>query len=330
MSEKTAIAWCDSTLNCWEGCTKISEGCANCYAATRDQRFHRGKHWGPCAPRLNHVASATVKALAWNKKPWVCDGCGEATNIEQAHWCVDKIRAGQDLCFHRRRVFSLSLGDWLDPEVPVKWLADMLDVIRRCPDLDFLLLTKRPENFVPRLSQILNLMGHHLTLEESFLRVFVENMVRGWGEVQYSAPEVGRQNYWLGVSVENQEAADRRIPELLRIPAKVRFLSVEPLLEPIALQCALPSSLSDADDQFVDWVIVGGESGPKARPCNVEWIRSVVRQCADASVPCFVKQMGRKPILPDGTTAWLCDRAGADPAEWPADLRVQQFPTVSR
>jgi protein gp37 len=321
MSEKTAIAWCDSTLNFWEGCTKISEGCANCYAATRDQRFHRGKHWGPCAPRLNHVVSATKKVLAWNKKPWVCPACGHCmTEGESQSYrgCPMKWEDGTAFFqihpyqHHRRRVFLGSLMDWLDPEVPVKWLADMLDVIRRCPDLDFLLLTKRPQYFKTRINDILNEQPH------SPLAAF---MLTPWLDGDYPT------NIWLGVSVENQEAADRRIPELLRIPAKVRFLSVEPLLEPVDLRNGLGLMGAPGD---VDWVIVGGESGPKARPCNVEWIRSIVKQCAEASVKCFVKQMGRKPILPDGTTVWLCDRAGADPAEWPADLRVQQFPHVPR
>ena len=314
MSEKTAIAWCDSTLNFWEGCTKISEGCANCYAATRDQRFHRGKHWGPCAPRLNHVVSATKKVLAWNKQGAVCDTCG--THITQRADAFDcECGAATIVGTHRRRVFLGSLMDWLDPEVPATWLAAALDDVRRCPELDFLLLSKRLESWRTRL--------------EDVIAVSEIPEAKTWASEWLCGTRIP-QNIWLGTTVENQAMADKRIPELLRIPAKVRFLSVEPLLKPIALQCALPSSLSDADDQFVDWVIVGGESGHKARPCNVEWIRSIVKQCAEASVNCFVKQMGRKPILPDGTTVWLCDRAGADPAEWPADLRVQQFPHVPR
>jgi protein gp37 len=206
----------------------------------------------------------------------------------------------------------------------------MLDVIRRCPDLDFLLLTKRPENFVPRLSQILNLMGHHLTLEESFLRVFVENMVRGWGEVQYSAPEVGRQNYWLGVSVENQEAADRRIPELLRIPAKVRFLSCEPLLSSVNFSIVpgfnkCGSAGQDLLRNF--WCIAGCESGPHRRnqADYHDHARYIIEQCRSAGVPVFHKQM---PVF---VTPWgRHGRVSHDPAEWPADLRVQQFPHVPR
>jgi protein gp37 len=169
---------------------------------------------------------------------------------------------------HRRRVFSLSLGDWLDWEVPTEWRVEMLEIIDHCQDLDFLLLTKRPESWQARMMECAGLSR----LASKWWRGMIP------------------PNIWFGVSVENQEQADKRIPELLTIPAKVRFLSVEPLLEPVALQCALPSSLSDADEQFVDWVIVGGESGPNRRDCGVDAIVSVAEQCQAAGVPVFVKQ----------------------------------------
>jgi len=339
MASQTEIQWADSTWNCWRGCKPVSEGCAHCYARTLVNRFG-----GDFSKRVRSAPDTFNAPLKWNKKPWVCDKCG-TTRPDNVNCMLTG--EGANVCrnntFHRRRVFSLSLGDWLDPEVPVEWLADMLDVIRRCPDLDFLLLTKRPELWAVRMEAI----WHHATHDAPSGVAF--DWLKG---------NLTPANIWLGTTVENQEAADRRIPELLRIPAKVRFLSVEPLLEPIALQCALPASLSDADDQFVDWVIVGGESGPKARPCNVEWIRSIVKQCADASVPCFVKQMGShcitrnddgfeggdgewpmgthtseiEPVFYQGAPVRVRLRtgAGANPLEWPADLRVQQFPTVSR
>jgi len=163
-------------------------------------------------------------------------------------------------------------------------------------------------------------------------------------------------NGWLGGSVENQSTLDERVSELLQTPAVVRFLSCEPLLSHVDISAYL------ADHEWetgtpggVSWVIVGGESGPGARPCHVEWIRSVVRQCAAASVPCFVKQLGAQPYDAndagyDGVEDWewphetrtgpslahqgaanpiyLNDRAGSDPEEWPADLRVRQMPTL--
>ena len=220
-----------------------------------------------------------TKALAWNKKPWVCPACGHCmTEGESQSYrgCPMKWEDGTAFFqihpyqHHRRRVFLGSLMDWLDYEAKTGWRVDALNIIDQCPDLDFLCLTKRIESWEARL------------LECASMSALACRWLNG------EPPP----NIWLGVTCENQEAADRRIPELLRIPAKVRFLSVEPLLEPIALQCALPSSLSDADDQFVDWVIVGGESGPNRRDCGVDGIVSVAEQCRAAGVPVFVKQTG--------------------------------------
>lgn len=125
--------------------------------------------------------------------------------------------------------------------------------------------------------------------------------------------------------------ADKRIPELLRIPAKVRFLSLEPLLGPIQLGVhqGYECNLYDygCGETRVDWVIVGGESGPGARPCNVEWIRDIVRQCKAAGVKCFVKQLGSNPVMEPGPTTWPCEHPkGGDPAEWPEDMRVREMP----
>lgn len=174
------------------------------------------------------------------------------------------------------------------------------------------------------------------------------NIARGdqWGikpPIQWPLPGV-----WLGTSVENQEQADKRIPHLLRCPAAVRFLSCEPLLGAVDLGQYLPRTCCmgerdylDMDGEYmgsgpcdchgqplpgVDWVIAGGESGPGARPCDVAWIRSIVSQCRDAGVAVFVKQLGRRPVIP-ANEPWTClDRKGGDPAEWPEDLRVREMP----
>jgi protein gp37 len=349
MSDTTNIAWCDSTWNPWIGCTKVSPGCANCYAAVSTPTRAFGVEWGAGKPRQRTAPTTFDAPLKWNKKPWVCDCCATET-----YW-VDENTGLCQSCMsapHRRRVFSLSLGDWLDTEVPIEWLADMLDVIRRCQDLDFLLLTKRPESWHSRLSAINDLLQDQHHGDDRFdLRCWVNEWLYEQN-INVTGPANDYANIWLGATVENQEQADKRIPELLKIPAKVRFLSVEPLLEPIALQCALPSSLSDADEQFVDWCIVGGESGPKARPCAVEWIRSIVQQCVTHNVPCFVKQLGSNTFAdrddlntnPKTVSHTLhpFDRSktavfyrwnhpkGGDPSEWPADLRCQEFPKVNR
>jgi protein gp37 len=154
-------------------------------------------------------------------------------------------------------------------------------------------------------------------------------------------------NVWLGVSVEDQAAADERIPALLDTPAAVRSLSCEPLLEPVDLEPWLRrvatsgpgwrmtgGSAMAIADIVLDWVIVGGESGPGARPCDVGWIRDIVGQCRAAEVPVFVKQAGSKPYddisLTDGrflARLRLRDRAGRDMSEWPEDLRVREWPS---
>jgi protein gp37 len=159
-------------------------------------------------------------------------------------------------------------------------------------------------------------------------------------------------NVWLGVSVEDQRAADERIPLLLDTPAAVRFLSCEPLLGPVRICGGCPGCGSGdcgvLHSGGIGWVIVGGESGPNARPCDVAWIRSIVEQCKAAGVPVFVKQMGGNAAsatkadhlgrsregAPMGSAAiassplrmWLDDPKGGDPAEWPDDLRVREFP----
>ena len=156
------------------------------------------------------------------------------------------------------------------------------------------------------------------------------------------------RSVWLGVSVENQATADARIPWLLKTPAALRFVSYEPALGPVDFT---KICLSDGDflgpylhslglDTRLDWIICGGESGLNARPCHLAWLRSVVKQCQNARVPCWVKQLGShsvggcaalvdpdSPALWDSRFHWQ-HRAGADPSEWPTDLQVQQFPEV--
>lgn len=129
----------------------------------------------------------------------------------------------------------------------------------------------------------------------------------------------------VGCSVENQPMAEERIPLVLRCPAAVRFLSCEPLLGPVDIGSVCDDGKSQDALCFLDWIIVGGESGPNARPCDVEWIRFIVKQCREAGVPCFVKQLGSHPIE-NGKPIKLRDRKGGNPDEWPDDLRVREFP----
>jgi protein gp37 len=283
MGEQTKIQWCDHTFNPWIGCAKVSPGCANCYAAVdtpaRVARAQGEELWG-------RLASRRVTSDAnWRKPP---------------AWDREALAAGE-----RRRVFCASQSDWLeDREDLVAPRARLLELVEATPNLDWLLLTKRPEGYYARMREITG--EWHLP-------------------AHYPLP-----NAWIGASVEDQSRADVRIPALIAIPAAIRFLSVEPLLGPVDLSPWL-------GQDTIRWVIVGGESGPAARPCNLYWIRDVLDQCRAAGVACFVKQLGARIFFDatrgtrydDHTYYKSSDTKGGDPDEWPGDLRVREFPSVA-
>lgn len=344
MSEQTKIAWCDSTINFWEGCTKVSAGCQHCYAEARDKRFTGGKLWGKGAPRRKSK-SAVKDALAFNRKPWVCDECGDAISgkdfppsnpalAKPSHYCGINGCKGQS--WHRRRIFSLSLGDWLDDEVPIEWLAEMLDTIRQCDQVTWILCTKRPENFFPLMQTVWRrLCTANADTDEGCRMLRTAAFSQRW-ESGVEVPE----NIILLTSVENQEAADKRIPELLKIPAACRGLSLEPLLGPVevcsCMNAAASEQISFAHNECrrkeLGWLIIGGESGTNARLCDTEWIRNLVAQGKASGMATFVKQLGASSgqthSAPNsrGIPIVIRDKKGGDPAEWPEDLRVQEWP----
>jgi len=156
MSAQTKIAWCDSTLNPWRGCDKVSAGCANCYITTTTPFRVSGQKHGD--PRIK-IESFVKNALAFNRKPLICDECGGAFKDNlTSHIRADGKDADKYCCtgksYHRRRIFSLSLGDWLDDEVPIDWLAEMLDTIRQCDQVTWILCTKRPQNWKDRITKV--------------------------------------------------------------------------------------------------------------------------------------------------------------------------------
>lgn len=288
MGETTGISWTDSTFNPWIGCAKVSPGCTNCYAEGFASRFGMVK-WGVGKPRQRTTPANWAKPLAWNKAA---------------------AASGK-----RHLVFCASMADWLDPEVPAEWLADLLELIASTPRLTWQLLTKRPELWQERLQAA----AAHENSGPLPCR---------YGPASTWLAGTPPANVWIGCTVEDQRRADERIPALLSIPARVQFLSMEPLLEPVTIP---PTFLQYAGAQ--QWVIVGGESGHKARPFNLGWARSIVHQCRAVGVAVFVKQMGDDPRDfgeqgDDDCEARLqfTSHHGADPTEWPADLRVQEFP----
>lgn len=288
MGENSNISWCHHTFNPWIGCDKVSDGCKHCYAEGMQHRFGGGL-WGASAKRKLTVDSNWQKPLAWDRKA--------------------------KLAGERHRVFCSSLADVFegreDLAEPRRWLFRLIE---STPHLDWLLLTKRPHDMA-RLSHAAGWLGD-------------------WPN-----------NVWAGATVENQKAAETRVLSLLDVPARLRFLSCEPLLGMVSLTDieivspatsdvsarlnSLTGHLTGPDDilPHINWVIVGGESGPSARPFELSHAVSLVRQCNLAGVPMFFKQLGARPVL--GGDPWPVEhdkRAGADKRDWPEWVTVQEVP----
>lgn len=304
MGQETGIAWTNHTFNPWWGCTKVSPGCDHCYAETFDRRVHGvGKgHWGKDAPRRT-----------FGDKHW----------SETLRWNAAAQKAGKPAL-----VFCASMADWCDVDTPPGAVERLHELWRATPWLRWQMLTKRPARIAA-------------------------NLPADWGQ--------GYPNVWLGVTVEDRKHGVPRVTVLRTLPAVVRFLSVEPLIEDPG---PLPLVGGGEKGDGIQWVIVGGESGHGARPFNLAWARSIQQQCERAGVAFFMKQLGphpfeRVPMLGgghkgkdllhemgeaarrpfDGWTVvvtgkerfkqrhWrVKDAKGGNVAEWPDDLRVQEFP----
>jgi protein gp37 len=266
MGEKTSIEWTDATANFWRGCDKVSPGCAHCYMFTEQRRYGRD-------PRVVvRTTDATFYAPV-RKKDWLALKPGSL-------------------------VFTCSWSDFFH-EAADKWRADAWDVIRQRPDLNWQVLTKRPENIAARLPD-------------------------DWG--------AGWANVWLGVSIENRRFI-HRADTLRAIPAAIRFISAEPLLGSLVdvMHCGSCSDCPDPECdecegirwwysmeslnlQDIDWLIAGGESGSKHRPMNLDWARELRDLCEHSDTAFFMKQLGGA-------------RAGTALEDLPADLRVREFPS---
>ena len=286
MADQTAIEWCDATFNPWIGCTRVSPACDHCYAADSTAARALDVAWGAGQPRRRTSAANWKQPLQWNREEFVqCIGCGwrgekrrchAVQNPEGFHPPVAEARVCPE-CMEpllkeaRRRVFCASLADVFDNEVDPRWREDLFALINATSNLDWLLLTKRIGN-VPAMVSII--------------------------------PSWLPANVWLGATICNQQEAYRDIPKLLQVPARVRFLSMEPLLSGVDLQLYNLATeddgpLDDYPEEFltgngrgVHWVIAGGESGTAARPMHPDWVRSLRDQCAAAGVPFLFKQWG--------------------------------------
>ena len=302
---KTSIEWTDYSCNAMKlqlpngslvnACAKISPGCASCYAEGIVRRYWK-KSMGPFP--------GYTKAMLRLGKPHLVESELQAVLRLDA-----RIAAG-------------------------KAPADEVHQV----------LTKRPE-----------MMSAYMTHDdgESVVSGRVRDMLYRWPrhnpDIRLSRPpdDLGMvwplSNVWLGCSVEDQPRAHERIPHLLRTPAAVRFLSAEPLLGPIDFndlseaewnynalsglrECPFGATVTREQGPRIDWTILGGESGPGARPCDFDWIRSIIQQCKAADVPAFCKQIGSNPVYGNMLQPPVEDPKGGNMEEWPSDLRVRQMP----
>lgn len=279
MAEKTAISWADATFNPWIGCTKVGPGCDDCYAARDNERRKWVAGWGPGVPR-KRTSGGWKDVARWNRNPAILIGGAE----------------------RRPRIFSASLADIFDNEVPNEWRADFWKLVADSQNLQFLIVTKRIGNAAKMLPS-------------------------DWGD--------GYGNAVIIATVVNQEEADRDIPKLMDTPARSRGISVEPMLGPMDISrwTTDPAAYLDYCDtiggpqptgvRMLDWVICGGESGAveTARLMKLEWAMTLREQCRAAGTPFHFKQVG------NNHAGWpRITGKGKDPEEWPVELRVQDFP----
>lgn len=285
MAEHSHIEWTDATWNPITGCTMVSAGCTNCYAM------------GLAATRLrDHPSRAGLTRITGGRPVWT----GEVRLNDQ--WLDQPLRWRRP-----RRIFVCAHGDLFHEAVPDDWIDRVFAVMALAPRHTFQVLTKRPERARGYLDSYATLgriadwalhEGRNLPNGHAGWREGA--WVRRSGQVEPGTWPL--PNVWLGTSVEDQATADARIPHLLATPAAVRFVSAEPLLGPVDLTRVTSSthrlnSLSRTNEggdplPRVNWVIVGGESGPGARPMHPDWARSLRLQCQAAGVAFFFKQWG--------------------------------------
>ena len=311
---KTSIEWVKSedgsagdTWNPLAGCKEVSPGCTNCYAAVMAHRL---------AAMGQRKYAGTTKKLPNGKVVW--------TNKINLH------RPSLRIPLERKKptmYFVNSMADLFHEDVPEEFIDEVFCVMGIAHWHTFQVLTKRADRLADYMSK----------------RLKIEDWYDHW--YSFSGESMAFQDFplpsvWLGVSVEDQQCADERIPHLLRTPAAVRFLSCEPLLGPIEFSDV--TKRSDAVGQLgkkamsgIDWCIVGGESGHGARPFIMDWGMSIIRQCKAAGIPAFMKQVGSNPFISEHvsakgltTSCWgpIKDSKGGVMEEWPLDLRVREFP----
>ncbi|MBW4690046.1 MAG: phage Gp37/Gp68 family protein [Komarekiella atlantica HA4396-MV6] len=331
----TNIEWCDETINPIVGCSRLSEGCKHCYAATaakssRLQQFSQYQTVSEWDGTVEFVKSQLIKPLHWRKP---------------------------------KKIFVCSMADLFHANVPFEWIDQVMAVVALCPQHTFQVLTKRPERALKYFRQPQLWVKWYEAAKEHLWGAIGENFGGLINLQQYFIDQpFPLPNLWLGTSTENQAMADKRIPILLQIPASLRFLSCEPLLEEITLSryhnngigylghkikcpncgvtginppdkyyqyCWQCNSEMERKEPTISWIICGGESGPNSRPCHIEWIESIVIQCQESNTPVFVKQLGANAHH-QGQRFKTRDKKGGEIEEFPEQLRIREFPVLVR
>lgn len=294
MAAVSGIAWTKSTFNSWIGCTKVGPGCDNCYAESLDTtRFSKTLGGGTREIPVTH---------------WGVGAPRYRTSIQNWNQPLKWNRQAPESEFAGRKgfwpVFCASLADVFDNEVDPVWRQDLFKLIAQTPNLTWMLLTKRIGMVMPMLPEL-------------------------W--ISCGIPD----NVWIGATIVNQFEADRDLPKLLSIQASKLWVSYEPALGPVDWTPYLRYSLKDVP-RGIDWCIVGGDAKQPGcgdpREFVLKWGRDSVRQFQAADTAVFLKQLGSNPYdLHEfngqfNVPMLLKDKSGSDPAEWPEDLRVREFP----
>ncbi len=287
MGDRSKIEWTEATWNPVVGCSVVSPGCTNCYAMKQAGRLLDGN------PKVPHYAGTTQPSKAgpvWSGKVELAP---ERTLLQPLSWK------------RPRMIFVNSMGDLFHEGVPDEWIDRVFAVMALCPEHTFQVLTKRAKRMqayfagIPEQPDMSE--GRSALIEGSAQAIY--SQMTGEDPSLWLAVHTPLPNVWLGVSAEDQQRADERIPYLLETPAAVRFVSAEPLLGPIDFFHIRENTghtfnaLSKKEGiafrgTGLDWVIAGGESGPDARPMHPDWARSIRDQCQVAGVPFFFKQWG--------------------------------------
>lgn len=331
MGDKTGIGWTDATWNPIVGCSRVSEGCTRCYA---EREAYRLEH------RLGQEKYAGTTRQVGGEPRWTgAVKLWEPVLHQPTRWT------------RGRRIFVNAMSDLFHEQVRDDWIDQIVSIMAQTGRHTYQILTKRPAR----------MRAYCLALEVLSPKDRSRRLVRSmYGDTHPARAVVGElpdvqvgdllwplPNVHWGVSVEDQATADGRIPLLLQTPAAVRWVSYEPALGPVDfsgwLGVLVPNGEGGhvifADDgsgafqRSLAWIVVGGESGPAARSFDLAWARATIAQCRDAGISVFCKQLGARPEqrLPSAPlrmmmSLGLRDRKGADMAEWPEDLRVQEFP----